>query len=118
MGDRRELGRLGEDAALAYLEQRGMVLVARNWRCRLGEIDIVVRDGPTLVLCEVKTRSGLGFGTPLGAITAAKRARLRRLAAAYLLESGGHRGPVRIDAVGILWGADSPLHLDHVRAVA
>jgi putative endonuclease len=118
MGDSRELGRQGEDAAVAYLLGRGMVLVQRNWRCRHGEIDIVARDGRTLVLCEVKTRSGLGYGAPLGAITARKCARLRRLATAYLQETGGHPGPVRIDAVGILWGADRPLTLEHVRAVA
>jgi putative endonuclease len=120
MGDARDLGRWGEDAAAAYLEKDGMRVVARNWRCRVGEIDIVAMEDRTLVFCEVKTRSGLGFGTPLGAITPAKCARLRRLAAAYLAEVGGHPGPIRIDAVGILRGdgGDLPLVVDHVRGAA
>jgi putative endonuclease len=95
-----------------------MVVVCRNWRCRYGEIDIVAQDAATLVFCEVKTRRGTGFGIPLDAITRQKVARLRRLASAYLAEQGGHRGPVRIDAVGILWGRDDRLVLEHLRGVA
>jgi putative endonuclease len=112
------LGKLGEDAAVAHLTGLGMQVVSRNWRCRHGEIDIVARDGPTLVFCEVKTRSGLGYGSPLAAITGAKQARLRRLASLYLAEAGGHRGPVRIDAVGILWQPDCAPNVVHLRGVA
>jgi putative endonuclease len=118
MGDARDLGRRGEDAAAAYLEARGMLVVARNWRCPRGEIDIVAREVDTLVFCEVKTRRGLGFGGPLAAITRAKSARLRLLVAAYLAETGGHAGPIRIDAVGIVWGRDSLLSVEHVRSAA
>ena len=118
MGQARDLGRRGEDAAAAYLEAHGMRVVVRNWRCPRGEIDIVARDVDTLVFCEVKTRRGRGFGGPLAAITRAKAARLRLLAAAYLAESGGHRGPIRIDAVGIVWGPDSLLSIEHVRSAA
>ena len=117
MVDPQGLGRRGEDAAAAYLQRCGMVVVQRNWRCRHGEIDIVARDGSTLVFCEVKTRRGTAFGVPVGAITRQKVARLRRLAALYLAEVGGHPGPVRIDAVGILWGRDDRLGVEHLRAV-
>ena len=118
MGERMGLGRLGEDAAVAHLGGLGMQVVARNWRCREGEIDIVARDGAALVFCEVKTRSGLGYGSPLAAITAAKQARLRRLASLFLAEHGGHRGPVRIDAVGILWQPGGEPAVVHLRGVA
>lgn len=118
MGDGAALGRLGEDAAVAHLTGLGMQVVTRNWRCRHGEIDIVARDGPTLVFCEVKTRSGLGYGSPLAAITTAKQARLRRLASLFLADTGGHRGPVRIDAVGILWQPHTPPMVVHLRGVA
>lgn len=103
---------------MEFLVEHGMVVVARNWRCRHGEIDVVARDGAVLVFCEVKTRRGFGFGTPLEAITEQKRARLRRLASAYLAECGGHRGPVRIDAVGICWGSTGPLSLVHLPGIA
>jgi putative endonuclease len=118
MGDRQDLGRRGEDAAAAYLQRRGVEVVQRNWRCRHGEIDIVAREGETLVICEVKTRRGVWFGTPLDAITYRKAGRLRRLVGAYLAEAGGHAGPVRIDAIGILWESDGLLRVEHLRGVA
>jgi putative endonuclease len=118
MGDPQGLGRRGEDAAAAYLMHAGMVVVHRNWRCRYGEIDIVALEGGTLVFCEVKTRRGTTFGIPLDAVTRQKVARLRRLVSVYLAERGGHPGPVRIDAIGILWGRDDRLSLEHLRGVA
>ena len=118
MGDPTGLGPRGEDAAVAHLVARGMQVVARNWRCRHGEIDVVAREGDTLVFCEVKTRSGLGYGSPLAAITPAKQVRLRRLAGLYLAEAGGHPGPIRIDAVGILWHPQHGPEVVHLRGVA
>ena len=78
------LGRFGEDTAAAHLERAGLSLVARNWRCREGEIDIVALDGELLVFCEVKTRSGLGFGSPAESVSLTKQRRLRVLAARWL----------------------------------
>ena len=75
------LGAYGERVAAAHLVAAGMTVLDRNWRCPIGEIDIVARDGDVLVVCEVKTRRGDGFGHPLEAVTARKAARLRRLAA-------------------------------------
>jgi putative endonuclease len=118
MGDRQELGRDGEDAAVGYLTQRGMQVVERNWRCRHGEIDIIAREGAVLVFCEVKTRRGTGYGVPLSAITAAKLARMRLLAVLWLKATGGHRGPIRIDAVGLLRHPDGRFEIDHVRGVS
>jgi putative endonuclease len=118
MGDRQELGRDGEDAAVGYLTRRGMQVVARNWRCRYGEVDIIAREGTVLVFCEVKTRRGTGFGVPLAAITATKLARMRRLAVLWLEQTGGHRGPIRIDAVGLLRHPDGRFEIEHVRGVS
>ena len=82
---RQVVGATGEDAVAAWYEQRGYVVVARNWRDgRSGEIDIVARVGQVCAICEVKTRSSAAFGTGFEAVTAAKQRRLRRLAAAWL----------------------------------
>ena len=74
------LGSYGERVAVQRLVGQGMVLVDRNWRCDLGEVDLVLRDGDVLVFCEVKTRSSAAYGHPLEAVGRAKGARLRRLA--------------------------------------
>ena len=84
-GGRPDLGRRGEDAALRRYRHVGYRLVARNWRCRLGEIDLVLARGTTLVVCEVKARRGSGLGGPFEAVGARKREKLRRLAQAFLL---------------------------------
>jgi putative endonuclease len=79
--------------------------VARNWRCREGEIDLVARRGGVTVICEVKSRSSDAFGAPVEAVTRTKQLRLRRLAAAFLAASaGGGRGEVRFDVVSVLAG--------------
>lgn len=94
------MGRWGESATARWYQARGYEIVARNWRCAAGEIDLVARRGTTLVICEVKTRSTDAYGTPFAAVTPAKQARLRRLAGCYLAEAG--RGfAVRIDVAGV-----------------
>jgi putative endonuclease len=108
------LGRYGEDVAARHLQSEGFVVLDRNWRCDVGEIDIVARDGDTLVVCEVKTRSGTGFGSPLEAVTTTKAARLRRLAACWLGSHDVHPRQIRIDVVGVLSGRGAPT-VEHVR---
>jgi putative endonuclease len=66
---RQAMGRYGEDSALRHLTDKGMALLDRNWRCELGEIDLVLRDRDVLVFCEVKTRASAAFGSPLEAVT-------------------------------------------------
>ena len=75
--ERAALGRFGEAVAADHLVASGLTVLARNWRCREGEVDIIALDGDVLVMCEVKTRRGVGFGTPIDAVTPAKAARLR-----------------------------------------
>lgn len=115
---RSTLGAYGEAFAARYLIDQGMVLLDRNWRCELGEIDLVLRDGRVLVVCEVKTRSSLAFGSPLEGVTEQKAARLRRLAARWLADHTIRPEEVRIDLVGLLVPRDGATELDHVQGVA
>src|SRR2546423_5390193 len=101
---RRELGAGGEEAVATWYREQGYEIVARNWRCRDGELDVVARRGPVLVFCEVKTRSSTAFGAPVEAVTAVKQRRLRRLAAQWMAEHGGARD-VRFDVASVLAGA-------------
>ena len=86
-----ERGRHAENLAAEFLQERGLQLVARNYRCRFGEIDLIARDGETLVFVEVRMRAGAGFGGAAASITGAKRAKLLRAARHYL--SGTARMP-------------------------
>lgn len=109
------VGRYGEQVAARVLVESGMTVLARNWRCAEGEIDIVARDGDTLVVCEVKTRRSSGFGSPLEAVTPSKARRLRRLAALWIRAHGVHPPEVRIDVVGVLRGPRGAAEVEHVR---
>lgn len=114
---RHRLGAFGESTAAAHLVAQGMVVLDRNWRCPLGELDLVLRDGRTLVVCEVKTRSSTRYGSPLEAVTEQKAARLRRLAARWLAEHAVRPEDVRIDLVGVLVADPRKPLVDHVRGV-
>jgi putative endonuclease len=111
------LGRQGEQAAVDYLERAGLRVLDRNWRCAEGEIDIVAAERRVLVICEVKTRSGTRFGSPLEAITRNKRARLRRLAIRWLVAHGVLFDEVRIDVIGLLRDQAGHFLVEHVRGV-
>jgi putative endonuclease len=112
------LGRYGEELAVRHLERLGLAVLDRNWRCKHGEIDIVARDGSTLVICEVKTRSSTAFGSPIEAVTPYKMKRLRRLAMLWLDEHEVHLPGIRIDVVGIIRPVDGQPSLTHLRGVA
>lgn len=114
--DRKALGKRGEDAAAAFLERVGMTVVERNWRCQAGEVDIVALDGPTIVLCEVKTRRSASKGSPEEAVTTAKRRRYAKLAAAYLHHVGDECSSLRFDVITLLVIADDRALLRHLRA--
>lgn len=102
---RRALGQEGEDLVAAWYEARGYEVVVRNWRCRDGELDLVVRAGRMFVFCEVKTRSSTAFGAPVEAVTRAKQARLRRLAARFLEHDAPVRPrEIRFDVASVLRG--------------
>ena len=80
----KAVGGLGEDFAVYYLESCGYRIIERNFRCRLGEIDLIAQDGKTLVFVEVKTRRSRRYGSPHEAVTTAKQAKLRTVASFYL----------------------------------
>jgi putative endonuclease len=105
-GDRRNaaLGGFGEELAAAHYRAHGYAVLERNWRCPIGEIDLICAKGATLVVCEVKARSGPAHGHPLEAVTATKQRRLRHLAAAYLRQLERRWPEVRFDVVSVLDG--------------
>lgn len=118
---RPEIGARGEDLAVAELARQGMQILTRNWRCRWGEIDIIALEETggrvTVVFCEVKCRTGLGFGGPLEAITYAKLRKLRQLSAEWLASEHVHVDEIRIDAIGVLMLPGAPPELTHVKAI-
>lgn len=99
---RRRTGRLGEGHAAGLMQARGGVVISRNWRCRAGELDLVVLDAAgRLRFVEVRARTGTGFGTPAESVTPDKQRRLRRLAAHWLSENPGRWRQVCFDVVGV-----------------
>ncbi|MCC5950863.1 MAG: YraN family protein [Acidimicrobiia bacterium] len=101
---RQALGAAGEALVAKDYESRGYEVVARNWRCREGELDLVLRRNRTIVFCEVKTRSSDAFGSPAEAVTHTKRARIRRLAALWLENSDVVAREIRFDVAAVLGG--------------
>ena len=101
------LGRSGERAALRWYAQRGYQLVAANWRCRIGEIDLVLRRPGTIVFCEVKTRRGAALGGAYEAVTPTKQRKLRALAEAFLASTGERPDSVRFDVASVQQGPAS-----------
>ena len=114
---KQALGAYGETLAARHLVGQGMVLLDRNWRCDAGEIDLVLRDGDVLVVCEVKTRTSLRYGTPHEAVTDIKVARLRRLATRWVEDRGVAVRDIRIDVVAIVRPRRGASIVDHVRGV-
>jgi putative endonuclease len=115
MDRRRETGRRGEEAAAHYLAARGWRILHRNWRCRLGELDIVAEDGDTLVFVEVRTRAPHGrFGTAAESVDARKRRKLASLAQVYLAMTGRRNASVRFDVVACTAGADMEFEIEHI----
>jgi putative endonuclease len=102
------LGKTGEDLACEELERRGYAIVARRYRRRGGEIDIIARDGPTMVFVEVKAREGREFGEPAEAVTAFKRRRIAQLAADYMARRHRPDCPCRFDVISIRFGSGPP----------
>lgn len=115
MAEKDVLGRAGEDRAALHLQQLGYRVLERNWRSRSGELDLVVANRDQLVVVEVKTRRGDGFGHPFEAVDARKRARLWRLAMEWIAAHPDHvQGRrLRIDAIGIVGADPATAPLEH-----
>lgn len=117
MAAKDDLGRRGEAIAEQRLRAAGMRVIDRNWRCPLGELDLVAVDGAQLVFVEVKTRSSVAFGHPVEAVTPVKLARLRRLAGAWCDAHPDVRGRLRIDVIAIVAPPDAEPDVQHLRGV-
>lgn len=115
---RMALGAYGERVAATHLASQGMVVLDRNWRCELGELDLVLRDGDVLVACEVKTRSSGVCGSPHEAVGVDKLERLHTLLWRWCEEQGLHPDQTRVDVVGVLSARRGRACLDHVRGLA
>ncbi|HEY7106590.1 MAG TPA: YraN family protein [Acidimicrobiia bacterium] len=103
MDPRRALGVAGEDAVAEWYARAGYAVLDRNWRCREGELDLVVASDGVIVFCEVKTRRGTAYGAPFEAVTIAKQRRLRTLALQWLAAHPARRAPtLRFDVASVL----------------
>jgi putative endonuclease len=102
-------GKTGEDLACGELERRGYAIIARRHRCRSGELDVIARDGATLVFVEVKARNGHAFGDAAAAVTWQKRRRIVRLAGEYVMQHHLTDCPCRFDVVSIQFDAGRPV---------
>lgn len=111
------LGRFGEDLAVKHLEDQGITVLERNWRCVLGELDVIAREGSALVVCEVKTRRSTTFGAPVEAVSPRKVRRLRRLALQWLDERQIFAPSIRFDVIGVLQPHAGPASIVHVRGI-
>jgi putative endonuclease len=101
---RQATGRWGEAQVARWYQAHGYEVLAQNWRTREGELDVVASRAGVVVFCEVKSRSGAGFGLPAEAVTPAKQARLRRTAAQWLAAAEGTWPEVRFDVASVLRG--------------
>jgi len=113
---RQALGAYGERVAARHLQEQGLVVLDRNWRCSDGEVDIVLRDGDDVVFCEVKTRRGDSFGPPSLAVTHDKVRRLRKLACHWLAEARVRPREIRFDVVEVLAQRRGAPQVAHIRA--
>ncbi|MGC4109104.1 MAG: YraN family protein [Nocardioides sp.] len=111
---RDALGRYGERVAARHLVGLGMTLLDRNWRCDVGEIDLVLRDGDVLVVCEVKTRASEACGSPHEAVTEEKFARLKQLGVRWAEAHGVRPAETRIDLVAVYARPRGAALLEHV----
>jgi putative endonuclease len=116
---RAELGALGEQVATDHLIGMGLRILARNWRCRYGELDVIAVDpaSDTVVFVEVKTRTGDGYGGLAYAVTGQKVRRLRRLATAWLAGQPQRWAAIRIDVVGVRIGRRRAPEITHLQGV-
>jgi putative endonuclease len=111
---RQRLGKSGEETVAKYLETKGYKILIKNYRCKLGEIDIIAMDGQVLVFIEVKTRSGLCYGSPAMAVDRRKQQQISRAAQYYLAEQNLFDSPARFDVVSVLCDRTKHKKIEHI----
>lgn len=112
--ERLSLGRWGEEAAVRFLRRAGMKILERNLRTPVGEIDIIARQGRTLVFVEVKTRRSAAFGVPQEAVGPFKQRQILRTAQWYLASGAGRGLQPRFDVVAVRPAADGGARVEHI----
>jgi putative endonuclease len=110
----KALGIKGEDLAVRFLQEKGYGIIKRNYKTPVGEIDIIAKDGKTLVFIEVKTRTDVSFGYPFEAVTKRKRQKLKNLALIYL-KSQGKEFSVRFDVLSIFYMDNGKKDIVHIK---
>lgn len=115
LNKRQRLGQGGELYVAKYLKNEGYRILAKNYRCKVGEIDIIARDGKELVFIEVKTRSGLSHGSPAAAVDFRKQRQISRTAQWYLAEQTLSDPPARFDVISVLYDEAGQLTIEHIR---
>jgi putative endonuclease len=113
---RQAVGAYGERVAARHLQDLGLVILDRNWRCSDGEVDLILRDGDDIVFCEVKTRRGGLFGTPAEAVDHRKVRKLRQLAGRWLAESTVRPRGIRFDVVEVYPQPRGATRVAHIRS--
>ena len=112
--DRRHaLGRRGERAAARHLKRRRFRIIARNYRCPAGEVDLICTDRETIVFVEVKTRTSDDFQDPQDTVSVAQRRRLFQAARFFLMEAAAPHRPARFDVVTVIWAEHGAAHIEH-----
>lgn len=114
LNSRQRLGKLGEQAVAKHLQRYGYKILVQNYRCKLGEIDIIAKDGPDLVFIEVKTRSGTSYGSPAAAVNSRKQRQISKAAQCYLAEQSLFDSPARFDVVSVFCDHNNNHHFDHI----
>lgn len=109
------VGRRGEDLAAAFLEKSGFAIIERNFHCKGGEVDIVAREGKTLVFVEVKSRKTLTYGLPQLAVTPFKQRQISKAALTWLAKNHKHDSPARFDVIAILLNNNYHHQVEHIK---
>jgi putative endonuclease len=112
--ERQALGTAGEEQAALFLQQRNYRIMARNFRCKGGEVDIIARDGKTLVFVEVKTRRNLAYGVPQAAVTPFKQRQISKAALTWLAKNRLHDAAARFDVIAVLVDAAGSSLIEHI----
>ena len=114
MDVRKQLGKLGEEKAANYLAGKGYKIIQQNYKCRIGELDIIAMEGKTLVVIEVKTRNNLSYGLPCEAITASKKRHILRTLRHYITIHKLEDLNLRIDVMEVL-STEAGIYIHHIK---
>ncbi|GAM11431.1 hypothetical protein OR1_03747 [Geobacter sp. OR-1] len=114
-GPNQRVGSQGEDLATAFLEWQGYVILERNYRCKGGEVDIVAKEGKTVVFVEVKTRRTASYGVPQLSVTPFKQRQIMKASLTWLASHRQLEAPARFDVIAIILHGDGEPAFDHIR---